>query len=316
MTATVERPGAPAGITSAGLRVIWNTNAGSKAGLPTNGTDPSELRDLLHRHGLGDDIVPTTTEEEARAAVRDAVEAGCRPIVAAGGDGTAYLVADQLAGTDVPLGILPLGSAMNMARALGIPRDLEGAAAVLATGHERAIDVGDAAGRRFYEAVSIGLSAQILGAAHALDTGRYGSILELIGVLRRTRRVRFRLRADGQLFDHRAIAAVVANMPYTGLALDVAPDARLDDGMLDVRVYRRFSRLELLRHFWSIAFGRRAYAPKVATYRAREVSIETGGLPCRADDFKLGRTPLVLTVRPRVLRVIAPPTQPAGSPPT
>jgi diacylglycerol kinase (ATP) len=316
VTTTAKAPGTRRQEPPVGLRVIWNTNAGSKAGLPTNGTDPSELREVLLRHRLGDDIVPTATEAEARTAVREAIEAGCRPIVAAGGDGTAYLVADELVGTDIPLGILPLGSAMNLARGLGIPRDLEGAAAVLATGNERAIDIGEAAGRRFYEAVSIGLSAQILGAAHALDTGRYRSVLELIGVLRRTRRVRIRLRADGQVFDHRAIAAVVANMPYTGLALDVAPDARLDDGLLDVRVYRQFSRLELLRHFWSIAFGRRAYAPKVATYRAREVSIETRGLPCRADDFDLGRTPLVLTVRPHALRVIAPPMPATGTPPT
>ncbi|MEA2632753.1 MAG: hypothetical protein QOE66_2972 [Chloroflexota bacterium] len=288
-------------------RVIWNRSAGSKAGLPTNNElDEAALRDLLVRHGLGDDIVPTESEDEARAAVRAAIADGCRPIVAAGGDGSAYLVAHELLGTDIPLGILPLGSAMNLARSLGIPRDLESAATVLAAGAERVIDVGEAAGRPFFEAVSIGLSAQLLGAAHALDRGRYRSIFELIGVLRRARRSRLRLRLDGQLVEHRALSAVVANMPFTGLALDVAPDASLEDGLLDIRVFRHYSRLEFLRHFWSIAFGRRAYTPKVVSYRARLVSVETAGLPCRADDFDLGRSPLEIAAKPGLLRVIAP----------
>ena len=97
----------------AGPRVIWNWTAGSKAGLPTNGIDEATLRDLLRRHGLGDAIVATDSEEAARRAVRAAIAAGSRPIVAVGGDGTAYLIADELIGTRGPLGILPLGSAMN-----------------------------------------------------------------------------------------------------------------------------------------------------------------------------------------------------------
>jgi diacylglycerol kinase (ATP) len=99
---------------------------------------------------------------------------------------------------------------------------------------------------------------------------------------------------------------VIANGPYTGLGLTLAPDARLDDGELDVRIFRRFSRLELLRHFWAIAFGRRAYAPEVTERRALRVVVETPGLPCRADAFDLGMTPIEIAVRPHALRVIAP----------
>jgi diacylglycerol kinase (ATP) len=297
---------------TSGPRVIWNPKAGSKAGIPTNGIDERGLRELLRRHGLGEDLVATETEDEARQAAIAALTDGSRPVVAAGGDGTAYLVAEELLGTDVPLGILPLGSAMNLARSLHIPRDLDAAAAILAAGHERVIDVGEVAGRTFLEAVSIGLGAQILAEAHAFDEGRYSSILELIGVLRRARRARIRLRVDDRLINVKAIAVVVANAPFTGLGLNLAPDAELDDGWLDIRVFRRYSRTELLRHFWSIAFGRRAYAPRVDGYRARRVSVETRGLPCRADDFDLPPSPLDLVVRPGVLRVIAPVRAPAA----
>jgi diacylglycerol kinase (ATP) len=293
--------------------VIWNRKAGSKAGISTNGIDEAGLRDLLRRHGLGDDVVAPESVDEARRAVRHAIAEGCRPIIAAGGDGTAYLVADELLGTEIPLGIVPLGSAMNLARSLGIPRDLDAAVAIVAAGHERAIDVGEtaevtgAAGRPFYEAASIGLSAQILAAAHALDRGHYRSVLDLVGVLRRARRVRIRVRLDERRVEVKAMAVVVANAPFTGLGLTVAPEARLDDGLFDVRVFRRYSRTEFLRHFWSIAFGRRPYAPRVDDYRARAVRVETGGLPCRADDFDLGRSPMTFLVRPQALRVLAPP---------
>jgi diacylglycerol kinase (ATP) len=195
---------------------------------------------------------------------------------------------------------------MNLARSLGIPRDLEEAAAIIAAGHERSIDVGEAAGRPFYEAVSIGLGAQILAEAHAVDRGRFLSMIDLIGVLARARRVRIRLRLDDRAVETRALAVFVANAPYTGLGLTVAPDAVLDDGAFDVVVFRHYSRIEFLRHFWSIAFGRRAYGPKVDQYRARHVVVETAGLPSRADDFDLGRSPLDLVVRPATLRVIAP----------
>jgi diacylglycerol kinase (ATP) len=100
----------------------------------------------------------------------------------------------------------------------------------------------------------------------------------------------------------------VANGPYTGLGLTLAPEARLDDGLLDVRVVGRFSTIELVRHFWSIAFGRRAYHPRISTDRARRVRIEAARpLLVRADANDLGTTPVDVTVRERCLWVIAPP---------
>ncbi|HEY3522141.1 MAG TPA: hypothetical protein VGK63_00435, partial [Candidatus Limnocylindrales bacterium] len=98
------------------------------------------------------------------------------------------------------------------------------------------------------------------------------------------------------------------NGPYTGLGLTLAPDARLDDGLLDVRVVGRFSTTELVRHFWSIAFGRRAYHPRISTDRARHVRIEaTRPLIVRADANDLGTTPVDVSIRERCLWVIAPP---------
>lgn len=289
------------------VRVIYNPSAGTRPRLPAESTDAQGIRELLGRHGLVADVVTTESEAEARQAVRDAVTDGCRTVVAAGGDGTFDLVAGELLDGDVAIGILPLGRAMNVARSLSIPRELEQAAAILAAGQQRVIDVGVGGQRIFYEIASIGLSAELLGLAHAFDKGHHGSIVELFRVLTRFRRTKLRLQLDGRDLEVTAMMLVVANGPYTGLGLTLAPDARLDDGLLDIRIFRRFSRLELLRHFWAIAFGRRAYAPQVIERRARRVIVETPGLACRADANDLGRTPIEISVRPGVLRVIAPP---------
>jgi diacylglycerol kinase (ATP) len=286
--------------------VLFNPKAGSMPRLPAESIDAPGIKALLRRHGVTARVVETTSEAEGRSVVREQLQQGCQTFVAAGGDGTFDLIAEQLLGTSAAVGILPLGRAMNVARSLNIPRELEQAASILAAAHTRRIDVGGAGGQSFYEIASIGLTAEILGLAQAFDKGHHGSIVELIRVMARFRHARVRLRLDDRTIERRALMVVVANGPYGGLGLTLAPDARLDDGWLDVRIFKRFSRMELLRHFWSIAFGRRAYVPQVDEYRARRVVIETPGLPCRADANDRGLTPIEFTLRPAALTVIAP----------
>jgi diacylglycerol kinase (ATP) len=290
------------------IRVIWNVNAGSKAGLPTNGTTEEELRDLLTRHGLGGDLHATHSEEEAVQATRDAAAQGYDIVAAAGGDGTVGTVAFQLIGTTTAVGVLPLGSAMNVARSLEIPRELDAAAAILADGEICAIDVAEAKGRPFLEVGSVGLNAAIFDQAHRFDKGEYGSFFGLLATMARYQPVRMRIVLDDQVIRTRALMVAVANAPFTGVGFTFAPDARLDDGLLDVRVFDHFSKWELVRHFFSIAFGRRAYSPKIRTYRSRRVRIEARHpRPVRVDSSDLGTTPVEFTLRRGVLRVVTPP---------
>ena len=142
----------PRGTDERRIRVLWNPTAGHKGGLPTNHSSRAMLLELLSRHGLGDELVEPGSEQEAVEAARDAVDRGYDTVVAAGGDGTFGLVGRQLIGTRTALGILPLGSVMNIPRMLGLPRDPEEAAHILAVGHVRTIDVGQVGDRIFYEA--------------------------------------------------------------------------------------------------------------------------------------------------------------------
>jgi diacylglycerol kinase (ATP) len=304
--------------TGRGPIVVWNPAAGRKVGLPTNvELDEAGVRALFASAGLEIELCQTSSEDEATAAVQQAVAAGDgRPIVAAGGDGTFRAVAGallELGGGDPdgvpPLGILPLGSVMNVVRSLGIPRELEGAVRVIAEGHVRAIDVGEVVGwGPFFEGVAVGLHAELFAEASAFDAGDRLAPFRAIRTALAYQPSRLTLELDeGQVVRTRALITSVSNGPFAGLGFTVAPGARLDDGLLDVRVFERFSRWELVRHFWSIAAGRRRYEPRVRTFRSATIRLR-GARPLRvrADGEEVGTTPAELRVMPGGLRVIAP----------
>jgi diacylglycerol kinase (ATP) len=311
MSVPAAGPGARRGAPRTGprrYRIIRNQAAGSKGGISTNSTTPEELLALLERHGLGADVVETTSEDEARAATRDALRDGIDVVVAAGGDGTIGLIGEELLHSETALGILPLGSVMNIPRMLGIPRELEPAAEILMTGTATRVDVGEADGAPFFEAGSVGMNAAIFREASRFDDGDWLSILRTIWVAIRYRPARMTIELDdGRQVRTRALMVSVANGPYAGAGMTVAPQARLDDGRFDVRVFRGFSKWELIRHLASIAFGRYRYAPHVSTYRSARVRVTSAHpLPCRADARDLGTTPIEFTCRPAALRVIVP----------
>jgi diacylglycerol kinase (ATP) len=286
-------------------RLIWNPSAGSKPGVSMPHVDERALRDVLDRHGIDAEILTPSSEEDARRHVRDAVRDGCQAVIAAGGDGTAELVAGELLDTGTALAILPLGSVMNLARSLGIPRDLDQAAAIIAAGNERLVDVGMVGDRPFYECAEVGLYAAIFPEGQSIDGWHLRAIPRLIKVLARYRPIPIDLRIDGTTLATKALLVTINNGPYGGLGFSFAPDARLDDGCFDVRIFRHFSKRELLLHFWSIAFGRRAYAPHIETVRGASVMVESRGRSWRADGWTGGQTPVEFGIRPRALRVIA-----------
>jgi YegS/Rv2252/BmrU family lipid kinase len=293
------------------ILVIWNP----AAGLPTTlrpGGSATELSDILERHGVHAEVHQPPDEDAARALVRSAVADGVEIVVAAGGDGTVHLVAEDLLGTDTALGILPLGRVMNIARALGIERDVDAAADVLHDGEIATIDTGEATspdGRvvPFFEAGSVGLNAAIFREVARVDEGDPVSIPRTIWVALRYRPARMVVELDDTSVSTRALMVAVSNGPYLGLGMTVAPGARLDDGRFDVRIFQRFSKWELLRHLASIAFGRRRYSPQVTTHRSARVRITSSHpQPARADSADLGSTPVEYRTRPGALRVVVP----------
>src|SRR6266536_2046475 len=122
--------------------LIINPAAGRKAGLTTNAAGVDEVKALLTRHAIDAEVFCTERAGHGTGLAYKAAGDGFERVIAAGGDGTVGEVAEGLVGTDACLGVLPLGSVMNVARMLGIPRALDGAADVIEAGRVARIDVG------------------------------------------------------------------------------------------------------------------------------------------------------------------------------
>ncbi|HUG29405.1 MAG TPA: diacylglycerol kinase family protein [Candidatus Limnocylindria bacterium] len=292
-------------MTSRGMLVIWNPGAGG-------GSDDDlderrdEIRTALARQLVGAELFESDSEDGSRQRIAEAIDQGVTTIVAAGGDGTVRSVAFQLLGSKVALGILPLGTAMNVANSLGIPLELDGAAEVLAAGSVRAIDVGEVRGTPFLEIASIGLGAEVLAGATHVSEGRLHVAFDLLRTAVRHRRTRVRLQLDGREVRARALSIAVANGRFTGRAVELAPNASLDDGRFDVLVFEGFGGIGLAWHLARVLLGRK-HDDRIRHYRAAAVRVSTHRpLPVRVDSRDLGSTPVSLVTRVSGLLVVAP----------
>lgn len=255
------------------------------------------------------DVVETRPDHPTAAELgRRAVAEGYDAAIAAGGDGTAAGVARALVGTAVTLGILPFGTFMNIARALDLPRTDEVAAAeIIARGAERAIDVGEVAGRLFFEAAGIGLDADMFTAGRALRRGDRGLAAAALRALFRRRSARVQVDVDGRTSTQRVLQAVVCNGPWYGWGFSVAPDATIDDGLLDLVIFPD-SRLRVLREVVAAAVARDRPA-RGRRYRGSRITLSaTRELAVHADAEVVGRLPQTFTLRPKALRVYADPS--------
>ena len=244
-----------------------------------------------------------TAEDLAARAVRDGYDA----VIVAGGDGTVGSAARALVSSKVTLGILPFGSFMNIARAVGIPREDPAAAArIIAAGHTTDIDAGSVGGRVFFEAAGIGLDADAFRAGRAIKRGDRSFAAAALGALLRRSSTRVRIDVDGRVHRRRILQAVVCNGPWYGWGFEVAPGARIDSGMLELVVFGD-GKLRVIREFVAAAVDRDRPA-RGRRYRGKRIvlSPEQGELVVHADGLVIGPLPQTFTVLPKALRVYAP----------
>jgi YegS/Rv2252/BmrU family lipid kinase len=263
----------------------------------------------------------TKTPADATAWAREAVGASYDVVIAAGGDGTVGQVADGLAGTDVALGILPVGSGNVLARDLGLSRvgtlnpfALESAAQLLLDSEPRRVDLGWANGRHFFNWAGVGFGAEITREVEGQPgvkrrLGIVGTIVFAFMTLSTYAGTRATVRIDGRLVSRRLILAVVSNIQLYGRYFQIAPRALLDDGLLDVSCFHGQGALTTLYHVITVLLRRHVGDPRVSYYQAREVMIDTSRpLSVELDGEPFGTTPLLIRVVPKALTLLLPPS--------
>lgn len=291
--------------------IIANPHAGQKAGLRTNASGPEQLREILDHHGIDADLQRTEYAEHATELARQAAREGRPLAVAAGGDGTVAEVAAGLIGSETKLGVLPLGSIMNLARMLGVPRNLEAAAAAIREGYSVRIDAGratTAVGQRiFLEAAGVGVSAALFAYTNQLDSGNWRSLRPMLRFLLRYYPRRVMVEVDGRQQRVRATMVTIANGPLLGAAFEIAPEARLDDRALTVRIFSAVSKAQLAAQVWAILRHGLATQPGIVVRRGQVVEVRAKrGLMVHADSHSLGTTPARFELLPAALDVVVP----------
>ena len=258
----------------------------------------------IHEPRDGEDIVAT---------VREAVSNGFETVAAAGGDGTVSAVANALVGTQVRLGIIPLGTTNVLARELGIPLDLEDACALLHGPNTTAtIDAMRVGASNYFTQIGIGMDAIMIRDTTVEQKRRLGIFAYiwawatgLIGFQPH----RFSISADGQHVRPRALQVLLANCGALGTSgLRWGPDVRVDDGRIEVCILRARTLLDHLSVAWNVICGRHRDEPTIQYLTAsRTVTIHTDRpVPVQGDGELIGDTPLKVQVVPGALRVVVP----------
>jgi len=240
-----------------------------------------------------------------------AVARGASSVVAWGGDGSMNEVASALAFRDVALGIVPSGSGNGLARELRIPFKPADALAVALGASERRIDCGDADGHLFFNVAGMGVDARV---AHEF-VGRSPDRRGLLGYVDVTLRELFRARpeehtvsADGVVVRQRTLLLAIANSRQYGNGAVIAPQARLDDGHLDIVVVSARPAPIAIMQAPMLFLGAASLVPGVRMLRASHIEIASAEPVLFHVDGepKLGGTSVTVRVRPGALRVRVP----------
>jgi len=299
--------------------LLVNPTAGGKPGSGPGLADDralltaDALRAALEERGLEVSHRELAQEDDLTELARHAADTG-HDVVVAGGDGTVSLAAHALVHhPEATLGILAMGSFNNMARGFGIPVTLDDALGVIAAGDVSEVDCGWVVregddGRPFFEAAGVGFDAVGFLAVELAEKRGWWRALRAVWRGLRMRRTPMRITLDDRTFRTGTPALTVSNGPYHGMGFAISADADPTDGLFDVAIFRGMTRWEILRHFVTVARRRPRREPRIASYRARRVTVEgvRRTLPAHADGVSIGATPVSFEVRPRSLRLFRP----------
>lgn len=290
-------------------RIVVNPAAGRGRSLKIwQGLEP-----LARQLGLEYSVHITTGPGDATIQARAAADQGYDAVVAMGGDGTIAEVVNAIAGGETPLGVIPAGTGNDYVRSAALPQDPGRALRALVAPRRRRLDVGRVNGRFFVNVGGAGFDAEV---AHFSNTkakflsGTPAYVFSVVWTLISYRPTRLLLTMDGEAREVQVTMIAVGNGSHYGGGMWIVPEAKMDDGLLDVCVIGPMGRGELLAALPSVFKGKHVTHPKIGFYQARTVGLrvlEPGRtVYAHADGEPLGALPLEFSVAPGAQTVLYP----------
>jgi YegS/Rv2252/BmrU family lipid kinase len=292
------------------ISVIINAGAGSNRAQEC----VEDVRRQCEALGLNAEVRPVRPGEQITDAAQEAVRAGAGVVVAGGGDGTVSAVASCLVGTDVALGVLPLGTLNHFAKDLGISTEIEAALEVIARGKVLDVDVAEVNGQVFINNSSLGLYPHIVRhreqQQRRLGRSKWRALVTAtLHVLQRSHPTWVRIEVNGEQLVRRTGFIFIGNNSYEMEGLKIGERASLTGGALSLYVTRKSNRMALLRLAFRALIGRLQEAGDFDLVQAASVTVRTRHHHVRVatdGEVQVMETPLHYRIRPRELRVVVP----------
>src|SRR5437588_2329680 len=254
-------------------------------------------------------VCTTTCTGDAELMARRGAEKGFEKIVAAGGDGTINEVVNGLAGTDVTLGLLPIGTMNVFATELGLPvHDLEFCWNIVKGDSTRSVDLPKANQKFFVQLAGVGLDAQVVKETSSQLKRNFGPLSYLISAAQVAARQppRLFIQSEDASIDEGSFVLVGNGRLYGG-PFPFFKHAVLDDGLLDVIVFKRLGYLEIIKYLQDVVFSSDIRVPEVEYFQTRRLRVESDqSVPVEVDGELIGNCPVEFSIHERSLRVLAP----------
>ncbi|MGE0778965.1 diacylglycerol kinase [Mycolicibacterium sp.] len=268
----------------------------------------------LHRRGVDVVAIAGRDSAHARTLVEGALDRGMDALVVVGGDGIISLALQVLAGTGIPLGLVPAGTGNDHAREFGIPtKDPETAADIVVDGVVDEVDLGrivgaDGTDKWFGTVMAAGFDSLVTDRTNRMrwPHGRMRYNLAMLAELSQLRLLPFRLSFDGTELCTELTLAAFGNTRSYGGGMLICPDADPHDGQLDATMVASASRTRLVRLFPTVFKGTHVHLDEVRTARARTITVDSPGINAYADGEYVCPLPVEVSAVPRALKILRP----------
>ena len=252
-------------------------------------------------------VQTTTARGDARSIAEWAVGQGFGTVVAAGGDGTINEVVNGLVGSDVALGILPVGTMNVFAAELGIPNSLPKAWEIICDHNTRRIDLARANDQYFVQLAGVGLDAQVVQETSYKFKKNFGPLSYLISAAQIAARKPPKLIIEHDDTRQEGSFVLIGNGRYYGGPVAVFKNARIDDGKLDVLIFKNLGYLDIARYLGNIFMGSHTELEDVEYFQTKRVAVSSKeAVPIEVDGEVVTKLPVTFRISSRKLKVIVP----------
>lgn len=270
------------------------------------GEKAKSMTEKIEKMALGAYVSLSSAPGHARDLARHAVAEGFAKVVAAGGDGTINEVVNGIAGSDVSLGILPIGTMNVFAAELGLPlSNLRKCWDIIEAGHTRSVDLPRANRHYFVQLAGVGLDAQVVQETSWNFRKNFGPLSYVISAAQIAARKPPKLIVEADGRETEGSFVLIGNGRFYGGPFTIFKEAQIDDGKLDVLIFKNLGYLDIVRYLNGVIFGTHMQLPDVEYFQTAKAIIRSEQkVPVEVDGEVIDNLPVTFRVSPRKLNVI------------